>query len=157
MPLSRFNVLNTASLHQRTSMPRISRRTFVAAPADVVWSLADDFAEWHPKLRIYTNGPEASAELVVTVVAKDDDGMTLSYHMPDPPFPIKDHRATILVEPASHEGTCYVSWSAEFTADETLLQELEDSLGDDVFAQALDNLATAAQDSFGAKQVAAAQ
>lgn len=136
-------------------MPRISRRTFVAAPAEVVWALADDFAEWHPKLRIYSNGPEASAELVVTIVSKDDEGMTLSYHMPDPPFPIKDHRATILVENAAH-ACSYVTWSAEFTADEEVLQQLEDSIGDDVFAQALDNLATAAQDSFGAKQVASA-
>ncbi|MET0449944.1 MAG: SRPBCC family protein [Aeromicrobium sp.] len=135
-------------------MPRISRRTFVAAPADVVWALAGDFSEWHPKLRIYTNGPEAPADLVVTVVSKDDDAKTLSYHMPDPPFPIKDHRATISVEPAAHEATCYVTWYAEFSADPELLQQLEDSIGDDVFAQALDQLATAAQDSYGAKQVA---
>jgi hypothetical protein len=136
-------------------MPSISRRTFVAAPADVVWALACDFAEWHPKLRIYTNGPEASADLVVTVVAKDDEAMTLSYHMPDPPFPIKDHRATILVEHAAH-ACSYVTWSAEFSADPAILQQLEDSIGDDVFAQALDRLASAAQDSFGARQVAAA-
>lgn len=137
-------------------MPSISRRTFVAAPAEVVWSLAGDFSQWHPKLRIYTNGPEAPAELVVTVVSKDDDGMTLSYHMPDPPFPIKDHRATILVEHAAH-ACSYVTWSAEFTADPELLQQLEDSLGDDVFAKALDQLASAAQDSFGAEQVANAR
>ncbi|AWB91892.1 SRPBCC family protein [Aeromicrobium chenweiae] len=136
-------------------MPRISRRTFVAAPADVVWSLAGDFSQWHPKLRIYADGPEAPAELVVTVVEKDDEGMTLSYHMPDPPFPIKNHRATILVEDAGH-ACAYVTWSAEFTAEPTLLAQLEDSIGDDVFAQALDNLATAAQDSFGAQQVAQA-
>ena len=137
-------------------MPSISRRTFVAAPAEMVWALAGDFAEWHPKLRIYTNGPEAPADLVVTILSKDDEGMTLSYHMPDPPFPIKDHRATILVEQAAHEGTSYVTWSAEFTADEADLQDLEDSLGDDVFKQALDRLATAAQDSYGAEQVAKA-
>jgi hypothetical protein len=134
-------------------MPRISRRTFVAAPAEVVWSLADDFAEWHPKLRIYSGGPEASAELVVSIVERDEKGTTLSYHMPDPPFPIKDHRATILVEAAS-DSTSYVTWSAEFTADEAQLATLEDTLGDDVFAQALDNLATAAQDTFGRRQVA---
>lgn len=135
-------------------MPRISRRTFVAAPADVVWSLTDDFAQWHPKLPIYADGPEASADLVVTVVAKDHDARTLSYHMPDPPFAIKDHRATITVEDAA-ESCCYVTWFAEFSADPSALAELEDSLGDDVFAQALDNLATAAQDQFGAAQVAA--
>jgi hypothetical protein len=135
-------------------MPSISRRTFVAAPADVVWALAGDFAEWHPKLRIYTNGPEAAADLVVTILSKDDDAKTLSYHMPDPPFPIKDHRATITIEPAAHEATCYATWYAEFSADPELLQQLEDSIGDDVFAQALDRLATAAQDSYGTQQVA---
>ena len=67
-------------------MPRITRRTFVAAPAETVWKLAGNFAEWHPKLRIYAAGPEASPELVVTVVARDESAMTLSYHMPDPPF-----------------------------------------------------------------------
>nr|MCW2729040.1 hypothetical protein [Aeromicrobium sp.] len=134
-------------------MPRISRRTFVAAPAETVWSLANDFAQWHPKLRIYTNGPEASADLVVTIVEKDDEGMTLSYSMPDPPFPIANHRATILVEDAGL-SVSYVTWSADFTASEDDLQDLEDSLGDDVFVRALDHLATTAQDTFGAQQVA---
>lgn len=129
-------------------MPSITRKTFVAAPADAVWQLAGDFAEWHPKLRMYADGPEASPELVVTVVSRDDAGMTLSYHMPDPPFPIANHRATILVEDAGH-SCAYVTWSAEFTAEPELLQQLEDDLGDDVFAQALDRLATTAQDAHG--------
>lgn len=133
-------------------MPRITRRTFVAAPASHVWPLAGDFAEWHPKLRIYADGPEASPELVVTVVSRDDEAMTLSYHMPDPPFPIANHRATILVEDAGHSAS-YVTWEADFTADPEVLQQLEDSLGDDVFAAALDKLATTAQDAFGKAQV----
>ena len=97
---SGFNGPEPQNATARTPMPRITRKTFVAAPADVVWQLAGDFAEWHPKLRIYADGPEASPELVVTVVDRDDAGMTLSYHMPDPPFPIANHRATILVEDA---------------------------------------------------------
>ena len=40
-------------------MHRITRRTFVAAPAPHVWQLAGDFGQWHPTLRIYANGPEA--------------------------------------------------------------------------------------------------
>ena len=132
-------------------MPRITRRTFVAAPTELVWSLAGDFSEWHPKLRIYAAGPVASPELVVTVVSRDDEGMTLSYHMPDPPFPIANHRATILVEDAGHQCS-YVTWEADFTADPDILQQLEDSIGDDVFAQALDKLASTAQDSYGKAQ-----
>jgi len=136
-------------------MPRITRRTFVAAPAANVWLLACDFAEWHPKLRIYTNGPEASPELVVTVVSRDNEAMTLSYHMPDPPFPIANHKATILVEDGGHSSS-YVTWSADFTADPAELQQLEDDLGDDVFAHALDRLASAAQHAYGTAQVRAA-
>jgi hypothetical protein len=134
-------------------MPRITRRTFVAAPAPQVWQLAGDFAEWHPKLRIYADGPEASPELVVTVASRDDEAMTLSYHMPDPPFPIANHRATILVEDAGH-SCAYVTWQADFTADPAVLQQLEDSIGDDVFVKALDNLATYAQDAYGQAMVA---
>ncbi|MEJ7633319.1 SRPBCC family protein [Aeromicrobium sp.] len=133
-------------------MPRITRRTFVAAPAHHVWPLAGDFAEWHPKLRIYADGPVASPELVVTVVERDDHVMTLSYTMPDPPFPIANHRATILVEDAGHSCS-YVTWHADFTAEPELLQQLEDSIGDDVFSAALDKLATTAQDAYGQTQV----
>jgi len=133
-------------------MPRITRRTFVAAPAPHVWQLAGNFAEWHPTLRIYANGPEAPADVVVTIVSRDDEAMTLSYHIPDPPFPIANHRATILVEDAGHSCS-YVTWEADFTAEPEVLQELEDSIGDDVFAKALDNLATYAQDEYGNLQV----
>lgn len=135
-------------------MPRITRKTFVAAPADTVWKLAGDFAEWHPKLRIYAAGPEASPELVVTIVSHDEETMTLSYHMPDPPFPIANHRATVQVE-ADSDTTSYVTWEADFTADPEILQQLEDELGDDVFRLALDRLATTAQDFHGAQQISA--
>lgn len=137
-------------------MPSISRRTFVAAPADVVWNLTEDFAQWHPKLPIYADGPDASAELVVTVVSRDDDTRTLSYRMPEPPFAIKNHLATIQVEePNPDEACCYVSWSAEFVADEADMDALEDQIGDDIFSKALDNLATEAQNSYGESQVKA--
>ena len=128
-------------------MPRIARRTFVAAPSDRVWALAQDFAAWHPRLNIYQGGPEASADLVVTVGDRDDASLTLTYSMPEPPFPITDHRATITVEP-EHDTTCYVEWSAEFESDPGIIWMLEDQLGDDIFKIALDKLATAAQDQW---------
>jgi len=132
-------------------VPRISRRTFVAAPADQVWALAQDFALWHPRLNIYAGGPEASPELVVTVGARDDATRTLTYSMPEPPFPISDHRATIAVE-QQHDTTCYVEWSAEFESDPGIIWMLEDQLGDDIFNIALDKLATAAQNQWAASQ-----
>lgn len=134
-------------------MPRITRKTFVAAPAPSVWALVEDFAQWHPRLNIYTGGPESSPELVVTVVERNDAGMTLSYSMPEPPFPITGHRATILVE-ADDNSTSHVTWSADFQADPAILLQLEDQVGNDIFAQALDRLATTAQETYGAAQVA---
>ena len=134
-------------------MPRITRKTFVAAPAGAVWELVEDFSQWHPRLRTAPGGPEASPELVVTVVKRNDEAMTLSYSMPEPPFPITGHKATIQVE-ASDAKTSHVTWSADFDADPAILQELEDRLGNDIFEEALDRLATTAQNTYGAAQVA---
>ncbi len=130
-------------------MPRIARRTFVAAPADRVWTLVQDFGDWHPRLNIYAGGPEASPELVVTVTERDEETLTLSYSMPEPPFPITDHLATIRVQP-DRETTCYVEWSASFESDPGIMQLLEDQLGDDIFVLALDRLASHAQDEWAA-------
>lgn len=127
-------------------MSRIARKTFIAAPTDLVWELAQEFGEWHPRLNIYSGGPEASPELVVTVVEKDDAARRLSYSMPEPPFPITDHRATIEVLEGPGGTTSYVEWSAEFESDPGIIMLLEDQLGDDIFVLALDRLATAAQD-----------
>ncbi len=135
-------------------MPRIARRTFVAAPADRVWDLVQDFAVWHPRLNIYEGGPEASPELVVTVGDRDAATRTLTYSMPEPPFPITDHRATIVVED-HRDTTCYVEWSAEFESDPGILWLLEDQLGDDIFKIALDKLASAAQDQWAEVALAA--
>ena len=132
-------------------MSRIARRTFIAAPTDLVWELAQEFGEWHPRLNIYSGGPEASPELVVTVLEKDDTARRLSYSMPEPPFPITDHRATIEVfEGAGSGATSYVEWSAEFESDPGIIHLLEDQLGDDIFRLALDRLATAAHDKHAA-------
>lgn len=126
-------------------LPRIARRTFVAAPADLVWSLIQDFDRWHPRLNMYRGGPETSPDLVVTVTERDDAAHSLSYSMPEPPFPITDHLATITVT-VERETTCHVEWSASFESDPGIIQLLEDQLGDDVFKLALDRLATAAHE-----------
>ncbi len=135
-------------------MPRIARRTFVAAPAELVWTLIQEFDRWHPRLNIYEGGPESAPDIVVTVAERDDDALNLQYTMPEPPFPISDHRATISVV-VDRESTCHVEWSAEFESDPGIIHLLEDQLGDDVFALALDRLASAAHEQHAADVAAA--
>jgi carbon monoxide dehydrogenase subunit G len=135
-------------------MSRITRRTFVAAPADLVWDLLQDFAQWHPRLSIYSGGPEADADIVVSVQSQDDETRTLSYTMPEPPFPITNDHATVQVLPDA-DTTCHVEWSADFDSDPGIIHLLEDQLGDDVFKLALDRLATAAHERQAAAVAAA--
>jgi len=127
-------------------VPRISRKMFVAAPPEEVWELANRFDKWHPKLRETPGGPEMDPQLVVKITTRDDQAMELAYTMPEPPFPISNHMAKIQVR-SKDSVSCYVEWSADFTADPELLHDLEDDLGDDVYRAALDKLATAAQDA----------
>lgn len=134
-------------------MSRIIRRTFVAAPADLVWELLQDFAQWHPRLSIYSGGPEADADIVVSVQSQDDETRTLTYTMPEPPFPITNDRASVQVQTFS-DTTCHVEWSAEFESDPGIIHLLEDQLGDDVFKLALDRLATAAHERQAAEVAA---
>ncbi|MGA8852031.1 MAG: SRPBCC family protein [Aeromicrobium sp.] len=135
-------------------MPRIARRTFVAAPAGLVWTLIQEFDRWHPRLNIYEGGPESPPDIVVTVVQRDEEAWTLQYRMPEPPFPISDHCATISVV-VDRESTCHVEWSAQFESDPGIIHLLEDQLGDDVFALALDRLASAAHEQHAAVVAAA--
>ena len=80
------------------------------------------------------------------MVERDDAAMRLRYTMPEPPFSIVDHTATISVRDNGH-STSYVTWEADVDAAPEQQDELEDKLGDDVFDVALDQLATTAQDA----------
>lgn len=134
-------------------MPRITRKTFVAAPAEWVWNLAGDFAQWHPRLSSGPDDTDVADTFKVSAVERDDEAMTLSYTIPESGFEMTDHKATVLVEPTT-DYTSHVTWSVDFGADPAILLELEDQVGNDIFEQALDRLATSAQDTHGAAQVA---
>lgn len=124
-------------------MPQITRRSFVAAPADSVWSLVNNLSQWHPKV---------STDDTVEIVKRDESALTLVYSAPHPPAGITDHQATIEVVDNGFE-TSYVTWTVDFTAPSDRLDELEDIIGDEILNVGIDQLATTAQDAAGANFV----
>jgi uncharacterized protein YndB with AHSA1/START domain len=133
----------------------ISRTITVEAPPARVWELIGDFGgihRWNPSVarpqlvpdrpaepgtvRIFGSG--TSAELKEQLIALDNEHREFSYSMPQPPFPISRHRATMSVRP---NGTgSLVTWGASFVSTDEVAQELELVLGDGVFAAGLDSL-----------------
>ncbi|MBM0237383.1 SRPBCC family protein [Micromonospora sp. ATA32] len=139
-------------------MATLRRRVSLDAPAAEVWKLVGDFTaigDWHPgtprpemRGRSPYNSPGTERvwgagtgeELVERLVERDDAARRLRYTMPDPPFPITGHEATIEVTERGPESS-QVTWTATFDASDDVVEQLDASMGEDVFAVGLDALA----------------
>lgn len=134
-------------------MATLRRSVEVAAPAADVWTLVGDFSaihRWHPQVSAPTLrgasphtpgaervfGPGTEEELV----ERDESARRLVYTMPDPPFPITNHRAVLEVVPRD-DRHCTVVWTAMFDCSPETARELESVIGDGVFAVGLNALA----------------
>jgi len=80
-------------------------------------------------------GPGTRTELVHRLTARDDRARRLMYAVEATPFPVVDHRASIIVRPLGRG--CEVVWTAAFRADAEIVDALEVALGDHVFEPAL--------------------
>jgi mxaD protein len=99
--------------------------TDVAADADAVWRVAGDYAgvaTWLPAVTSVTVDGEVrtatmayGAVLTEHLVHRDDAARTLTYSVVDGVPGLKDHRATIRVEPA--EGGSRVHWRQVGSSD----------------------------------------
>ncbi|WP_021591748.1 MULTISPECIES: SRPBCC family protein [Actinomadura] len=137
-------------------MPLVVRTISLPVPAARAWDLIGDFAavdRWMPGIdRLELRGgppgtPEVERvvhsggmEFVERLVAVDDAAMRMVYSMPDPPFPIADHQATLAVT-ADPGGGCTVSWSARFEADDGVVEAVDEQMGTGAFQVGLDALA----------------
>src|SRR5690606_16841294 len=74
------------------------------------------------------------------LVERDESARRLVYTMPDPPFPITNHRAVLEVVPRD-DRHCTVVWTAMFDCSPETARELESVIGDGVFAVGLNALA----------------
>ncbi|UOE18822.1 SRPBCC family protein [Thermobifida halotolerans] len=139
-------------------MTTLRRSADLGSPAAEVWALVGDFSaigRWHPTTpdpvirgadspntpgaeRVFGAGTDSA--LVERLVDRDGAARRLVYTMPDPPFPITGHRATLeVVERDAHH--CTVVWTATFDSSEEVARELESAMGDGVFTVGLDALA----------------
>lgn len=151
-----------------TATATITRSVRLAAAPSAVWELVGDFAgihRWHPETtepalrdpaapdtaadpaapgveRVFGGGTDA--EFVERLVAREPALRRIAYTIPEPPFPIAGHLATLTAS-GPDAGPTDLVWAATFTSTPETAEQLEVGLGDGVFRVGLDALA----DRFG--------
>jgi hypothetical protein len=100
----------------------------IQAPGEVtaVWKIAGAFCsidDWHPAVKQceeVTEGDDTFRILTLQDGGKikekltDSSDESYSYEIVESPLPVKDHKATLSVEPGRNEGFTTVVWTAEF-------------------------------------------
>ena len=135
-------------------MPRITRRRLSHSPPPRTsgsWPATSQNGT--PRSASTPTGPKLRPTVAATIVSRDDEAMTLSYHIPDPPFL---NRAPSLHDPRRGRRPLLLRTShgrPTSPPSPRCCRSSKDSIGDDVFSKALDNLATYAQDEYGRQQV----
>lgn len=119
----------------------LSRR--IAASADSIWEIVKDFGaldKWVPPVpgpleltgdaatpgteRVFRNDGEIS--FVEVFLGNDEDRREHSYGITKAPLPISNHRATIRVTEDGDDSL--VEWKAEFDADESVGEQIAESM-----------------------------
>lgn len=137
-------------------MPSVTRSIRLPVAAAEVWRLIGEFGavdRWMPGVeelklshgsvdspgveRVVVSGGMGFVERLIAV---NDAAKRMVYTMPDPPFPIRDHRATLAVT-AIDDSHCTVTWTATFEASEDVLPSVDEAMGTGAFQRGLDALA----------------
>ena len=134
-------------------MASMSTSGTISASPDRIWAIVSNFAEldayFPPVARSEGSGSgvgmerqltfQDGAQVMETLLAKDDDERSLTYNMHDPnPFPFEEYASTVRVTDLG-EGRCELEWSAEFTPKGMSEQEVADLL-EGLFQQGIDKL-----------------
>lgn len=136
-------------------MHRIVREIQVATDPQTVWRLIGPFDaihQWHPDVleptltgdpttpgtrRVFGAGTEG--ETVEELISIDAERMEIVYRLVDPPFPITGHTASLQVWSADDGSR--VTWTASFEATDDIAEQMEQTLGDEVFTPGLKGIA----------------
>lgn len=139
-------------------MPEALSSTVVPADPDTVWRVIRDFdglPTWHPAIATSELEGGAPTDQVGVVrrltlgdggvvreslVTLDDRERRLTYAILECPFPVRDYRSTIRVQPVTSTGESFVSWSVLFDCDLGEAERLSAFFARDVFGSGLDGL-----------------
>jgi hypothetical protein len=132
----------------------------IPAAAEAVWAVVRDFnalPDWTPFVadsRIEGGGPSDRVGCVRNFHLKDgglirerllalsDAPMSCTYSILESPMGVTDYVATLSLTPVTATGQTFAEWKASFGAESPARErELEDSIGNGVFAAAFAALA----------------
>ncbi|MEJ2886823.1 SRPBCC family protein [Actinomycetospora aeridis] len=139
-------------------MPHAISSTVVPADADTVWRVIRDFdglPTWHPAIttseleggaiadqagaiRRLTLGDGSTVR--ESLVALDDRERRLTYAILECPFPVRDYRSTIHVQPVTSTDESFVVWTVLFDSDLDEAERLSAFFARDVFGTGLSGL-----------------
>lgn len=127
-------------------MPRAYASAVIDRPIEEVWKRVHDFnnvAAWHPAVaesRVEDGGAgdrvgcvrvlrmADGARVRERLTALSDAEHSYSYSVVESPFPIRDHRSTVLFLPVTAGGRTFVQWSAEFEVTAGSADEMVDGV-----------------------------
>ena len=139
-------------------MARVYVSTVIGAPTDRVWDRVrgfNDLPRWHPMIRDSRIEDALPADKVGCIrnfnlqngdnireqlLGLSDYDMFCTYSILESPMPLEDYVATLRLTPITDGDRCFAEWSAEFSCEPEVEEDLVDGIGRDVFQVGFDAL-----------------
>ena len=139
-------------------MARVYISSVIGVSAARVWERLRDFnalPRWHPTIRDSRIEDALPADKVGCIrnfnlqngdnireqlLGLSDYDMFCTYSILESPMPLEDYVATLRLTPITDGDRCFAEWSAEFSCDPDVEEDLVDGIGRDVFQVGFDAL-----------------
>ncbi len=139
-------------------MARIYVSSVIGTSAEKVWERVRDFnalPKWHPRIRdsriedalpsdkvgCIRNFHLQNGDLIrEKLLGLSDYDMYCTYEILESPMPLEDYVATLRLTPITDGSRCFIEWSAEFSCEPDLENDLVTGISDDVFQTGFDAL-----------------
>lgn len=132
-------------------MARVYTSSVIDAPAAKVWERIRDFnglPKWHPRIRESRIEEALPADKIGCIrnfnlqngdnireqlLGLSDYDLFYSYSMLEGPMPLSDYIATLRLTPVTEGDRTFIEWSAEFSCEPDVEDELITGIGTNVF------------------------
>ena len=139
-------------------MARVYTSSVIGASAGRVWDRVRDFnglPRWHPRIRdsriedalpsdkvgcIRNFNLQNGDNIREQLLGLSDYDMFCTYSILESPMPLTDYVATLRLTPITDGDRCFAEWSAEFSCEPEVEEDLVDGIGRDVFQVGFDAL-----------------